>query len=56
MMKLADLDGVLIETSKDALCHQFDVIDTGWQLETVQLGEFLITVIITWYLHRDTKS
>ena len=41
MMKLAYLNGILIEACEYALCHQLDVVDTCRQLETVQLCEFL---------------
>jgi hypothetical protein len=29
-MQLANFDGILVETSKDALCHQFYVVDASW--------------------------
>jgi hypothetical protein len=40
-MQLAYLNGVLVEASEYALCHQLDVVDPSRQLETVQLSEFL---------------
>ena len=40
-MQLAYLNGILVEASEYALCHQPDVIDPSRQLETVQLSEFL---------------
>jgi hypothetical protein len=41
MMKLADLYCILVEAGKDALGHEFDVIDPGWQFKAVELSEFL---------------
>ncbi len=42
-MQLADLDGVIIEASENALGHQFNIIYASWQLKTVKLRELIQT-------------
>ena len=56
-MQLAYLYGILVEACEYALCHQLDVIDACWQLETVQLSEFLQEdKTVKRVLHPGTRS
>ena len=41
MVKLAYLNGIIIEASENALSHELNVIDTRWKFKAVQLCELI---------------